>query len=137
MKNLTNQIEKKESKKIDSMNFENVKINVSKGLTELTTKESKTLSQKDLYLLSSDLSSEERKQFRQKIRRDVQRFISDILGKDRKENERTEAIQKFLSFYSKNWRITDFKLENFTQIKNESDLKEIKNLLDYVKSTLE
>jgi hypothetical protein len=137
MKNLTNQIEKKESKKIDSLNLENVKVNVSKGLSELTTKESKTLSQKDLYLLSSDLSSEERKQFRQKIRRDVQRFISDILGKDRKESERTDAIQKFLSFYSKNWRITDFKLENFTQIKNESDLKEIKNLLDYVKSTLE
>lgn len=138
MKNLVETSEKKESKKIDSLNLENLKVNVSKGDKSLTNKEGIKSSNKDLYSIDrSKMNSEDQKKFRQKIRRDLQRFVKDILGKDRTDESRTKSISEFLNFYKSNWRITDFKIENFSQSKNEIDLKDYKDLLMFVSSTLE
>lgn len=127
-----------ESSKLDSVNLENVKINVSKGNKELTNKEGIKTSNKDLYSIDrSSMSSEDQKKFRQKIRRDLQRFVKDILGKDRSDESRTKSISEFLIFYKSNWKIQDFRIENFSQSKNETDLKDYKDLLTFVSSTLE
>src|SRR5690349_8499402 len=132
------QIKESKNEKLDSVNLESVKINVSKGNKELTNKEGIKTSNKDIYSIDrKSMSSEDQKKFRQKIRRDSQRFVKDILGKDRSDESRTKSISEFLEFYKKNWKIQDFRIENFSQSKNETDLKDYTDLLNYVKSTLE
>lgn len=137
MKNQESKIEKSEKIQKDSINLESAKINLSKGKKELCDKESKTHSRKDLYNGINNLSSDDQKKFRQKIRNQLKRFVSAILGKDRNDSEKEKSIQDFLSFYKENWRINDFKIENFSQSKNPIDLKDYSTLLEYVKSTLE
>ena len=131
-------IKKTESKKgnLDSVNLENVKVNISKGKKELISKELNSISVKrSIYLIPSELKGEEKK-FRGKIRRELKRFVSSILGKDRNEEERTKGISEFLKFYKNNWKIQNFKIEDFTNSTNESDKKDYLDLLNYVKSTL-
>jgi hypothetical protein len=139
MKNLENQIVKKNSKKenLDSVNLENVKVNVSKGEKSLISKNLDSISVKrSIYNIPMELKGEEKK-FRGKIRRELKRFVSSILGKDRNEEERTKGISEFLKFYKKNWKIQNFKIEDFTNSTNEGDKKDYLDLLNYVKSTLE
>lgn len=126
---------KNQKNSIDQINLENVKINLSKGDSKLITKESVS-SRKDLYLGLSEKSSEEQKKFRGFLRRELRRYVNQILGKDRSDAERLDSIQKFLSFYKKHWRITDFKIENFSQSKNEIDLKDYLELLTYVRQII-
>lgn len=122
----------------DSINLENAKVNLSKGKEGLTTKERKEgHSKKEIYQNLSSLNSEEQKKFRQRIRSKTRRFVNDILGKDRTDEERTKGIKEFLIFYKENWKIQDFRIENFSGSKNQNDLKDYSDLLEYVKSTLE
>lgn len=137
MKTSTNQIEKSEIKK-DSANLENVKIQISKGKKELANRETSVYAKKDLYLIDRDsMNSDQQKNFRNSIRRGLKRFVSDILGKDRSDESKEKSIQEFLEFYKKNWRITDFKIENFSQSKTKGDLRDYADLLEFVKSTIE
>ena len=134
MKNSENQ--KTDVQKKDVVNVEKIKINLSKGSKDLLTKES-VFSRKELYKGMEGKNSEEKKKFRGSIRRELKRFVNSILGKDRSEKERENSIVEFLDFYKKNWKIQDFKIENFSQSKDESDLRDYKNLLKYIQSTLE
>jgi len=127
---------KTSTQNIDQVNLSNVKVNLSKGNKKLLTKESVS-SRKEIYLGSDQKTNEEKKKFRGWIRRELKRFVNQILGKDRTDSERIDSIEKFISFYKKHWKITDFKLENFSQCKNDMDLKDYRELLDYVKETLE
>lgn len=113
------------------------KINLSNAKKELATKENVSSSRKDIYLNLSELSSDEQKKKRQRIRNQLKRFVSAILGKDRSDEEKEKSIREFLSFYRENWRITDFKIENFSQSKNKADHKDYETLLEFVKSTIE
>lgn len=129
-------VKKEKASKTDAINFEKVKINLSKGDKSLLSKTS-VFSKKSIYVGLEKLNSEEKKKFRGFIRRELRRFVNQILGKDRSESERIDSIKKFLSFYKKHWQIQDFKIENFSQSKDEIDLKDYKDLLTYVKRTLE
>lgn len=129
---------KVENQKSDSINLSNAKANLSKGKKELISKERKEgHSKKEIYQGLKELNSDEQKKFRQRIRSKLRRFVSDILGKDRTDEERQKAILNFLIFYKENWKIQDFRIENFSGSKNNSDLKDYSDLLEYVKSTLE
>lgn len=128
-------IQNQEVKK-DSVNLENVKINVKDAKNELRTKESSAYSKKEIYLSLDGLNEMEQKKKRSFLRRKALRFVSDILGKDRKEIEIEKSVKEFILFYKENWKITDFKIENFSSSKKESNLKDFTNLLEFVKSTL-
>jgi hypothetical protein len=124
-------------KGIDSLNLDSAKINIKKADLTLATREGIKSSNKSLYRGFDDLSTEDQKKRRQKIRRDLNRFVADILGKDRKDEEREKSIGEFLIFYKENWKITDFRMENFSQKKNKEDLKDYAELLEFIKGTLE
>lgn len=123
-------------KKIDAINLDKAKINIKKIDATQLTKERIT-TEKNLYIGTENMTSDEKKKFRGKIRRDLGRFVNQILGKDRSEDERTKSIQEFLTFYKSHWKITDFKIDNFSQCKDETDLQDYKTLLSVVKSALE
>lgn len=125
----------KESK-TDSINFDKVKIDISKGKKELLSKERSVSSKKNLYHGIEGLGEEDQKKFRGKIRRELHKFVNSILGKDRSASEREQSVKAFLKFYKTNWKLQDFKIENFTQSKNPTDLKDYSDLLKYVQSIL-
>lgn len=129
---------KKESAKtqIDNINLEKIKINLEKGDKKLLSKEGKMPNQKNLYKLPDGLGIEEQKKFRSKIRRKIASFCNDILGKDRKDEERKESVKKFMTFYKENWKIQDFKIENFSQSKDEDQRKDIIDLLKYTQGVI-
>lgn len=129
-------VENQKESKTDAVNLASVKINVSKIDKSNLSKERIT-TEKNLYLGMEGLSSEEKKKFRGKIRRDLGRFVNQILGKDRSDEERANSIREFLEFYSKNWKVTNFKIDDFSQSKNEIDLKDYRTLLHTVQSALE
>lgn len=121
----------------DQINISNAKVNLKKGKKELVTKErNEGKSRKEIYIGLPE-STEDQKKFRQRIRSKTRRFVNDILGKDRSDAERETSIQDFLKFYKANWKVQDFRIENFSGSKKESDLKDYAALLQYVASTLE
>ena len=126
----------KKSTSTDSINIDKIKIDVSKGKKDLLTKEKSISGKKDLYKGTEGLNSEEKKKHRGKIRRELHRYVNAILGKDRSNEERTQSVKKFLSFYKSNWKVQDFKIENFTHSQNDADLKDYKALLSFVQSVL-
>ena len=118
--------------KIEKKQISLDKINLSKGKKDLLNKENKSVN-RNVYL-NEELSSSERGTLRRK--RD--KFINDILGKDRTDKERESAIQSFFTFYIENWKITDLKIESFTN--SQKDKRSYKNcvqLLDYLNSIVE
>lgn len=129
-----NKAERKK-KNTDSINLDGIKINLSKGKKSLLDKVSVS-SKREIYKGTDLMNQEEKKKFRGKIRRTLRSFTNSILGKDRSEKERTESVKSFLKFYKENWKIQDFKIENFSQSKDEMDLKDYKNLLIYLQSVL-
>jgi len=128
--------EKTQTTTSNEVNLENVKVQVKKGKKELITKKAVN-ARHSLYKGTESMKQEEMKKFRSKIRRTLRSFVNQILGKDRSEEERTKSVKDFLSFYKKTWKINDFKIENFTQSKDDADLKDYKDLLVFVSSTLE
>jgi hypothetical protein len=119
----------------DAVNLENIKIDVSKIDANVLSKE-KITTEKHLYIGMENKSSEEKKKHRGKIRRDLDRFVNQILGKDRSAEERAASILSFLDFYKSNWKITDFKIDNFSQIKEKEKIQDYKDLLDAVKQSM-
>lgn len=136
MKNLENQIKGNAKKNAEKeINLENLKFDLSKGRKDLLNKESQSNS-REIYKGMDNLNSDDKKKKRSKIRRDLKNFRNDILGKDRSDKERENAIKSFMQFYKENWKIQDFKIENFSNAKNEIDLQDNIQLLDYLKSVL-
>lgn len=142
MKNQNSKIEKEnvsnanvQESKIDSLNLEKVKVSL-KNVDLSKANREKVSTTKEIYLGLSELNQEEKKKKRSWIRRERTRFINQILGKDRSESERIDSIQKFLIFYKENWRITDFKIDNFCQSKDKAELRDCSELLDFVKKSL-
>lgn len=134
-------VKSNEVKSVDSLNLSAAKINLKNSkIQELISKEGKeasAYSNKHLYIGLEKLGIDDQKKFRGKIRRDLKRFVSIILGKDKSEKEKIDAIVEFMEFYKKNWKMTDFKIENFSSSKNESDLKDYKNLLYVIRTSME
>jgi CRISPR/Cas system-associated endonuclease/helicase Cas3 len=135
-------VQKIEKSNVDAANATTIKkkISLKKESLELIEKEGKefqNLPSKSVYKGIDNLSSKDQKIKRGKIRRTLDRYVSIILGKDKSDAERIQGIENFLEFYKENWKITDFKLENFSNKKNEQDLKDYKNLLDVVRRSLE
>jgi hypothetical protein len=126
----------KKERSTDAINLDKVKIDLSKGKKDLLSKERSLASKKELYKGTEGIGEEEKKKFRGRIRRMLHRFVNEILGKDRRPEEREKSVKAFLKFYKENWKVQDFKIENFTQSKNEVDVKDYKNLLLYVQSIL-
>jgi hypothetical protein len=130
----------KESKKSinqDSINLDKIKIDLSKRDKSIPLDKIEISSNKSLYKGMEGMKSEDQKKFRSKIRRSLHSFCNQILGKDRSEEERKESIKNFLIFYKMNWKIQDFRIENFSQSKDELDLKDYKNLLNLISSSLQ
>lgn len=126
---------KEEKEQLDFLNVNKIKISLSKN-KELLTKEKSATNSKEIYKGMNEMSTDEKKKFRGKIRRNLHNFVNQILGKDRSEKERIEGIKDFLKFYKTNWKIQDFKLENFSLSQNPADKKDYVNLLKYVKDSL-
>lgn len=126
---------KKEKKSTNEINLSSVKVNLSKGQKSLITKE-KILSKREIYKGTDLMNQEEKKKFRGQIRRELQRFSNSILGKDRSNVEREKSVKDFLKFYRDNWKIQDFKMENFSQVKDPMTVKDLTDLLKYIQSVL-
>lgn len=124
------------SQNTDQVNLSQVKVKLGKN-KDLITKEGRSTSSKEIYRNTETLSIEEKKKFRGKIRRNLKNFVNTILGKDRSDSERETGIKEFVEFYKKNWKLNDFKVENFTLTQNETDRKDYANLLKFVKDSLE
>jgi len=141
MKNETVKNNEVKSSNLDSSNLSAAKINLKKGkISEIMEKEGKegtAYANKHLYIGLEKMGIDDQKKHRGMIRRNLRRYVSIILGKDKSELEKVNAILEFIPFYKKNWKITDFKIENFSSSKNESDLKDYKNLLFVVRESME
>lgn len=120
----------------DAINIDALKIDLSKGKKDLLNKESSSFQKKSLYKGLENMDSESQKKFRSKIRRNLRNFCNQILGKDRSDAERMQSIKEFMKFYKENWKIQDFKIDNFSHSKNEIDRKDYIQLLDYLKSII-
>lgn len=127
---------KSNSKKSDSINLENIKVDLKNADKSVPLNKESIQSSKSIYSKTEGMKEEEKKKFRSKIRRALHSYCNQILGKDRSEEERKTAIKSFLSFYKENWKIQDFKMENFTQSKDADDLADYRNLLKFVSSSL-
>jgi len=115
--------------KTDGANLSNIE-NAIKGNAGTKTQINAS---KSLYL--HDLKGEEAKKFRSKIRRKLAAFCNIILGKDRSLEEKKEGVAEFLKFYKANWKLNDLKIESFTQSKDESDLKDYRDLLKFIQES--
>jgi hypothetical protein len=113
----------------------NIKIDVSKIVVS-DLKETSTTNKKSIYKGLEKMTSDEKKKFRSKIRRELRNYINDVLGKDRSNAEKVVAIENFLNFYKQYWIIQDFKIENFSEKKNPNDIAEIKKFLKNIRLAL-
>lgn len=127
----------KGKKNTDTINIDKVKVNLKKADKSVSLDKTAVQASKSLYKGTDGMKGEDHKKFRSKIRRGLHSFCNQILGKDRSEEERKASVKSFLSFYKINWRVQDFKIESFTQSKDEADLKDYKDLLKFVASSLE
>lgn len=121
-------LKEKKGKAQDDANLASIK----KG----SSKDAPTQSRSSLYKGMDDLSIKDQKKERSKIRRRLDNFISDILGMDRKKEEKESSIKEFNSFYKKNWKIQDFKIDNFSNQSDEDKRKEFTLILDLAKKSL-
>ena len=116
--------------KADAGNASNIKDAIKENAGMMT--KTQINATKSLYI--HEMKGEEAKKFRSKIRRKLGSFVNIILGKDRSEEERAEGVAEFTKFYKANWKLNDFKIESFTQSKDESDLKDYKDLLKFTQA---
>lgn len=101
--------------------------------SEIGISSEKKTSNKSLYKGLDGMTTEDKKRHRSKIRRTLDNLMKEILGKDRTDAEREKGISEFMIFYKENWKITDFRIETFSEKSNEADLKNYRNLLAVVK----
>jgi hypothetical protein len=106
---------------------ESFKINLPNSME----RESKLSGNSSLY---KNEYSKEGKKMRMKIRKIFENIRNDFFGKDRKDSERLDAIQRGLLEYRRFHLIQDFKIENFSQSRNELILKESSILLSNMES---
>jgi len=124
---IKSEIKIKKSQKLDSANLSKIK-EESKGSEE---------KKGNLYIGFSSLSSNDQKKERSKLRRKLENFRKEILGKDRKKEEKEEGLKSFIQFYKKNWKIQDFKFENFSHQKDEDFKSDWIEILSNAKKSLE
>ncbi len=116
-------------------------IEIKKG--KLDSANLKNLSGKDqrgnLYNHSAlqELKGKSDKEKRGFLRRKLESFRSNILGIDRKKEEREKSLKEFISFYKKFWRIQDFKFESFSNQKDSDFQRDYEKILKDAKIHLE
>jgi hypothetical protein len=99
-------------------------------------KEKKDISRSSLYNGIESLSMRDQKKERSKIRRRLDAFCNAILGKDRSKEEKEKSIKEFNAFYKKNWKLNDYKIDNFSNRSDEDLRKEYQLILDLAKKSL-
>ncbi len=92
-------LKEKKGKTQDDANLHGIKKGASKG------KDKDTSTRSSLYKGMDTLSIKDQKKERSKIRRRLDNFISDILGMDRKKEEKDKSIKEFNAFYKMIWRV--------------------------------
>ena len=118
--------EKKE-KKTDDANLSKIKD---------ASKEKKDITRSSLYRGVDQLSMRDQKKERSKIRRKLDAFCNAILGKDRSKEEKDASIKEFNAFYKKNWKLNDYKIDNFSNRSDEDQRKDYQSILDLAKKSL-
>lgn len=104
---------------------------------ELRNKNSNQLKENSSFQKESIYKKEfQNKSERRKIRTKLNRFVNNVLGKDRSEKEIETNINEFISFYKEIWSINDFKIDNFTNTKDKDKLKDYSLFLDIIKAYL-
>lgn len=91
----------------------------------------------NLYIGFSALSALDQKKERSKLRRKLESFRNEILGKDRSKEEKEKGMQDFIAFYKKNWKIQDFRFENFSHQKDADFKSDWESILSLCKKKLE
>jgi hypothetical protein len=121
----------------NSKNVKSGKVNINLSKIQNDLKESKkerSVSSNDLYVYPKGISlDEDKKKFRTKLRRRIHKFYTDIcIYQDNLESD----ILEFMEFYKANYKIQDFKIENFSNSRNADNLKAYSKLLDIVKKAI-
>lgn len=84
-----------------------------------------------------ELKGKSDKEKRGFLRRKLESFRSNILGLDRKEDERNQSLSEFIQFYKRFWRIQDFKFESFSNQKDEDFKRDFSKILSLASKGLE
>ena len=130
MKNQSIKIKKnaKESAK-DQSNAEIIKGSIAKESPKMGMRSS-------LYKGLDNLSIKDQKIKRSGLRRKLDKFISDCIGKDRKKEEKEISLDGFLQFYKENWKIQDFKMDHFSNQIDPDFRRDAEILLNLAKKRL-
>lgn len=121
---------KKKEEKTDNANLSKIK----KGSKEKG--ENKKINRSSLYKGVDHLSMKDQKNKRSKLRNRLDAFCKSILGLDRSKDEKENAIKEFNQFYKENWKINDYKIDNFSNRSDESQRKDYQLILDLAKKGL-
>jgi hypothetical protein len=75
------------------------------------------------------MNDRDRKKFRRDMRSKLQRFSNNILGKDRSDKDRRDAIKEFKSFFKENYISSKLDASSIYQGSNGSKRKEIEDMI--------
>jgi hypothetical protein len=121
---------KKESKKESNKDakLENASLNIQKNIEEKKSSPS-------IYLNPEwdSMNDKDKKSYRRKRRSELQKFINDILGKDRSENEIKDSIKSFKSHFKKNYlakEISPSSLYSGNDINKRNDLESLCKIIN-------
>ncbi len=124
----------KDSKKVDKMN----EASIEERLANVDDSKKEKQSKERIYKgVSNDMTYEEQKKYRGKMRRRVKRMRDDILiaSKQKNKDKSKDAISAFKTFYKETYVKNDLTIESIYQGRNETDKEEFNLMLEIVKST--
>lgn len=122
-------------KNVKNINLDQIKIENIKNDIRNETKSTN----QSIYKFPSNLDSEDKKQIRTKIRRKLKKYFYWHIvqsGSTKEPTELKKYILEFLQYYQDNWNVVDFKIENFSNSRNEKELKNHTELLNVVKKAI-
>lgn len=110
--------------------------NLSKIKDAKKDKGGKDQTRSSIYRGMDALSMKDQKKERSKIRRKLDAFINAILGLDRSKEDKEKSLKEFNAFYKGNWKIQDYKIDNFSNRSDEDQRKDYQKVLDLAKKSL-
>ena len=130
MKNQSKEIKK--NQKDSQIQKENISIiqdaiKGKKGLYRIWGKNAKG---EEIELSYDNLSQKDKKSYRSMIRKRLDKFASDILGKDRSKEDKEKSLKLMDAFYQKYFSSNDYSIGSMMQSRKlDSRSQDIKNLL--------
>jgi len=122
-------IKKDKKKNSDDANLSKIKEGKGKD-------QEKKINRSSLYKGIDHLSMKDQKNKRSKLRNKLDGFCKSILGLDRSKEEKDKSIKEFNQFYKENWKINDYKIDNFSNRSDEMQRKEYQLILDLARKEL-